>query len=318
MRRLAFVPLLAIVLATAAAAARADTFIVVPTPSRTASPGVTATQGRLTYSQLRGLWQSAGAQYGVPWQVLAAINKVESDFGRNMGPSSAGAIGWMQFMPSTWLRWGVDANGDGIADPWNATDAIFSAARYLGAAGASTDLYRAIFAYNHADWYVNEVLQLADLYKGDPTIAFSLDRLQQNLDAARKAVVIAAAGLRHAQARLARATLLSDRLDLEPALAHAGARLAAARRSLRQAQRASAAASFAPAASTLLAGPSYSSGYVFPVGGGPGPSRRLTPTTTTPRSTSQRRSGRRCTHSPTRWSCAPGRHPIRPAASASH
>ena len=270
MRRLAFVPLLAIVLATAAAAARADTFIVVPTPSRTASPGVTATQGPLTYSQLRGLWQSAGAQYGVPWQVLAAINKVESDFGRNMGPSSAGAIGWMQFMPSTWLRWGVDANGDGIADPWNATDAIFSAARYLGAAGASTDLYRAIFAYNHADWYVNEVLQLADLYKGDPTIAFSLDRLQQNLDAARKAVVIAAAGLRHAQARLARATLLSDRLDLEPALAHAGARLAAARRSLRQAQRASAAASFAPAASTLLAGPSYSSGYVFPVGGGPG------------------------------------------------
>ena len=71
--------------------------------------------------------------------MLAAINKIESNFGRNMGPSSAGAIGWMQFMPSTWLRWGVDANGDGVADPWNAYDAVFSAARYLAERAASTD-----------------------------------------------------------------------------------------------------------------------------------------------------------------------------------
>ena len=90
---------------------------------------------QLSYPQLLALWQRAGAAYGIPWQVLASINKVESNFGRNMGPSSAGAIGWMQFMPSTWLRWGVDANGDGVADPWNPTDAIFSAARYLAAAG---------------------------------------------------------------------------------------------------------------------------------------------------------------------------------------
>ena len=82
--------------------------------------------------------------------MLAAINKIESNFGRNMGPSSAGAVGWMQFMPSTWLRWGTDANGDGVADPWAPEDAVFSAARYLAAAGGRTDLYRGVFAYNHA------------------------------------------------------------------------------------------------------------------------------------------------------------------------
>ena len=82
--------------------------------------------------------------------MLAAINKVESNFGRNMGPSSAGAIGWMQFMPSTWLRWGTDANGDGTADPWNPVDAIYSAARYLAASGAASDIRQAVFSYNHA------------------------------------------------------------------------------------------------------------------------------------------------------------------------
>ena len=208
--------LLVVVLAAAllaGAAARADTFTVVPTPLVTSlAPDAAATQAPLPYAELLSLWQQAGAQYGVPWQVLAAINKIESNFGRNMGPSSAGAIGWMQFMPSTWMRWGVDANGDGIADPWNASDAIFSAARYLAAAGAPADLYRAVFAYNHADWYVREVLSLADLYQTDGSVAFSLDRMQQNLDAARKAVVAAATRLRAAQTRESRATLLSDRL----------------------------------------------------------------------------------------------------------
>ena len=284
MKRLAVLALVVPLLAVLAASARADTFTVVPTAVTPMAPDLGATQSPLRYSQLLGLWQQAGAQYGVPWQVLAAINKIESDFGRNMGPSSAGAIGWMQFMPSTWLEWGVDANGDGIADPWNATDAIFSAARYLAAAGAGTDLHRAVFAYNHADWYVNEVLQLADLYKGDGTVTFSLDRMQQNLDAARAGVVAAAtrlgaasATLRRLQARLDRTALLSDRLALQPGVVHAAERrdaasatLVSARKALAQAQKASAAASFAPAASTLLAGPQYSSGYVFPVGGGPG------------------------------------------------
>src|SRR5881227_2830759 len=96
-----------------------------------------------TYDQLFTLWQRDGTLYGVPWQVLAAINKVESNFGTNMGPSSAGAIGWMQFMPSTWERWGVDADGDGIANPWSAEDAIAAAARYLAASGGGSDISRA-------------------------------------------------------------------------------------------------------------------------------------------------------------------------------
>jgi Transglycosylase SLT domain len=114
---------------------------------------------------LRALWQSAGARYGIPWQVLAAINKVETDDGRVRGTSSAGAVGWMQFLPSTWRQYGVDANGDGIADPQDPADAIYSAARYLEAAGAATDLPRAIYAYNHAPWYVKRVLAQARSYR---------------------------------------------------------------------------------------------------------------------------------------------------------
>ena len=97
-----------------------------------------------TADELQSLWHRAGATYGVPWQVLAAINKIESNFGRNMGPSSAGAVGWMQFMPDTWLRWGVDANGDGVADPWNPDDAIFAAGRYLAASNGASDIRRAV------------------------------------------------------------------------------------------------------------------------------------------------------------------------------
>ena len=268
------VALLALVIATAVVAggARADTFTVVPTASLVTplAPDATATLAPLPYAQLLALWQQAGAEYGVPWQVLAAINKIESNFGRNMGPSSAGAIGWMQFEPSTWLRWGVDANGDGVADPWNATDAIFSAARYLDAAGASTDLPRAVFAYNHADWYVNEVLSLANLFQANGALAFSLDRMQQDLDAARTAVVAAAARVRRLQAKENTIALLSDRLAFQPTVAKAQAALTAARAQLVRAQNESADASFAPAASTLLSGPSFSNGYAFPVGGGAG------------------------------------------------
>ena len=115
------------------------------------------------------IYQAAGIEYQVPWQILAGINEIETDYGRNLSISSAGAEGWMQFMPATWKRWGVDANGDGIADPYNPVDAIFSAARYLHAAGASTDLSRAIFAYNHATWYVQSVLLRAKLIGGLPS-----------------------------------------------------------------------------------------------------------------------------------------------------
>jgi hypothetical protein len=110
---------------------------------------------------LVGIYRNAGYQYGIDWRILAAINRVETNLGQNTHVSSAGAVGWMQFMPSTWRRWGTDASGDGVADPYDPQDAIFSAARYLDAAGARRDLRRAIFAYNHADWYVNEILSLA-------------------------------------------------------------------------------------------------------------------------------------------------------------
>ncbi len=114
------------------------------------------------------IYQAAGIQYDVPWQVLGAINEIETDYGRNLSVSTAGAVGWMQFLPSTWKRWGVDANGDGIADPYNPADAIFSAARYLHAAGASKSIQNAVFAYNHAWWYVQSVLLRAELIGGMP------------------------------------------------------------------------------------------------------------------------------------------------------
>ena len=96
--------------------------------------------------------------------MLASINRIETAFGTNLNVSSAGALGWMQFIPSSWEAYGVDANNDGRKDPYNPVDAICAAANYLDAAGAQEDLYRAIFAYNHADWYVDEVLLYARQY----------------------------------------------------------------------------------------------------------------------------------------------------------
>ena len=110
------------------------------------------------------IYQSCGTEYGIPWQVLASINKIETAFGTNLNVSSAGAEGWMQFIPSTWAAYGVDANDDGRKDPYNPVDAICAAARYLRAAGGDQDLRRAIFAYNHADWYVDEVMLGASQY----------------------------------------------------------------------------------------------------------------------------------------------------------
>jgi hypothetical protein len=114
------------------------------------------------------IYQAAGIQYGVRWEVLAAINEIETDYGRNLNVSSAGAVGWMQFMPATWRTYGTDANNDGTKDPYNPVDAIFAAARYLRAAGAEQDLGKAIFAYNHADWYVDSVLLRARVIGGLP------------------------------------------------------------------------------------------------------------------------------------------------------
>jgi len=116
------------------------------------------------------LYQQAGRTYGIPWTVLAAIGKVESDHGRNDGPSSAGALGPMQFLPSTWANYGEGGNTDSPAD------AIPAAARYLLANGAPADLAAAIFAYNHAPDYVSTVLSWASTYAAG---GFSIGQAQQ-------------------------------------------------------------------------------------------------------------------------------------------
>jgi membrane-bound lytic murein transglycosylase B len=104
-------------------------------------------------------WKAAGRAFKINWKILAAITEIESGFGCNMGPSSAGALGWTQFMPATWKSWGMDADGDGKASPYSSADAIFSSARYLRASGAPRNYRKAIFAYNHAHWYVTDVLK---------------------------------------------------------------------------------------------------------------------------------------------------------------
>jgi transglycosylase-like protein with SLT domain len=114
------------------------------------------------------IYKAAAVQYGVPWQILAAINEIETDYGSDQSVSSAGAVGWMQFMPATWLQYGVDALDAGYADPYNPVDAIFAAARYLRAAGAANDLRAAILAYNHSQEYVDSVLLRAKLISTYP------------------------------------------------------------------------------------------------------------------------------------------------------
>jgi hypothetical protein len=109
------------------------------------------------------IYQAAAVQYGVPWQILAAINEIETDYGSDQSVSTAGAVGWMQFMPATWLQYGVDALNAGNADPYNPVDAIFAAARYLRAAGAESNLRGAILAYNHSEEYADSVLLRAKL-----------------------------------------------------------------------------------------------------------------------------------------------------------
>ncbi|MGH2904870.1 MAG: lytic murein transglycosylase, partial [Solirubrobacteraceae bacterium] len=114
------------------------------------------------------IYRAAAIQYGVPWQILAAINEVETNYGSDLSVSSAGAEGWMQFEPSTWLQYGVDALDAGYADPYNPVDAIFAAARYLHAAGASSNLRTAILAYNHSEAYASSVLLRAKLISSYP------------------------------------------------------------------------------------------------------------------------------------------------------
>jgi murein DD-endopeptidase MepM/ murein hydrolase activator NlpD len=262
-----------------------------------------------SYEELLDLWHRAGAAYGVPWEVLAAINKIESNFGQNMGPSSAGALGWMQFIPSSWDRWGMDADGDGIADPWNPEDGVYAAARYLAAAGAHEDLSRAIFAYNHAQWYVDDVLRLASLFResdsgfsdfsfpaaGDDV--FLAADLEARLAAARRNVTRARQALPRAERKIEKLgwrrlaleqragdLRLSDRefaavekriAALERAESKAEAGLDRMRSELDeavaavQALRDELAAAAVSSPTEAVLAGSSAGGYVFPVGGGP-------------------------------------------------
>lgn len=119
------------------------------------------------------LYQQAGKKYHLDWSVLAAIGKVETDHGRSpgtgvtSGENYAGAGGPMQFLQPTWEMYGDDGNGDGRRDRYNPADAIFGAANYLKSSGAPANYQKAIFAYNHAMWYVQKVLGFAKRYRGN-------------------------------------------------------------------------------------------------------------------------------------------------------
>ncbi len=302
MRRL--LPLVGAVLVLASvlsSTATADAFRVVQPHPSVGSVGATmipftSTQpgsGGTSFAALRPIWQAAGNAYGIPWEVLGAINKVETNFGQNLGPSSAGAVGWMQFMPSTWARWGVDANGDGVADPNNPTDAIFSAARYLTGCGGQFDIARAVYCYNHATWYVNEVLGLASLYSaggGATGFAISPGKLKAQLASARSSVSASHALLGSARAQAAKlarserrflrvantARVLSNQLEARKrAVQLSVRRQAAAARVSRLQQRLNAATSQlgqfrdeAKGASFGTSSPALLSNNLFSVGGG--------------------------------------------------
>jgi len=125
--------------------------------------------------ELVPIYSAAAAKYHLGPRgpgILAAINKVESGFGRSTlpgvhsGTNFAGAEGPMQFLVGSWEAFGVDGNGDGVKDVYDPTDAIFGAANLLHAEGAPGDWYQAIFTYNHADWYVREVEGYARKFSG--------------------------------------------------------------------------------------------------------------------------------------------------------
>lgn len=108
-------------------------------------------------------YQAAAARFGIDWFVLAAIHDIETTYSTNPSMvSTVGAIGHFQFMPTTFKAYGVDGNEDGVKSPWNLQDAIFSAANYLTASGYKKDRRKAIWHYNHAEWYVNDVIATAE------------------------------------------------------------------------------------------------------------------------------------------------------------
>jgi membrane-bound lytic murein transglycosylase B len=114
-------------------------------------------------AELRAAYQQGEDVTGVPWEILAAINLVETGFGRIRGLSTAGARGPMQFLPSTW---DIHGQGGDIDDP---ADAIAAAARFLAAHGASADLDGALYRYNNSNHYVRGVRNYAAILEDDPS-----------------------------------------------------------------------------------------------------------------------------------------------------
>lgn len=110
---------------------------------------------------LRRFYAKGERRFGIPWQVLASLNFVESRFGRILGPSSAGALGPMQFIPSTWDAYG---NGGDVMDPH---DSILGAARYLRASGAPERMRAALYAYNRSYEYVHAIRTYARQIRRD-------------------------------------------------------------------------------------------------------------------------------------------------------
>ena len=115
-------------------------------------------------ADMQALYQKEGKEYGIPWELLAGVGMSETGHWRNRNTSSAGARGPMQFMPGTWAGFGVDGNGDGVKTVLDPADAVPAAARYLKASGAPGDVRKALFAYNRATWYGNDVLFYAQSY----------------------------------------------------------------------------------------------------------------------------------------------------------
>ncbi|HTZ85181.1 MAG TPA: lytic transglycosylase domain-containing protein [Solirubrobacteraceae bacterium] len=151
-------------------------------------------RGTIPIGYLR-LYEMAARRYGIDWAVLAAIGRVECDHGLDADPSCgsegatnyAGAGGPMQFIASTWTRYGIDGDGDGRADRWDPADAIYGAANYLAHAGAPRDYRRAILAYNHAGWYADDVEAWAARYRGSVRES-ALDAPLSSVGAGREAM----------------------------------------------------------------------------------------------------------------------------------
>ena len=152
--------------AAALAAAQAQAAQLAAAAERTATASTASVHARSVPADYASLYPRAAATCtGMRTSLLAAVGQVESGHGVNVGPSSAGAQGPMQFMPATFAAYAVDGDGDGERSAWDPEDAVFTAAAYLCANGAGAGREGeagALFRYNHADWYVAMVQRVAD------------------------------------------------------------------------------------------------------------------------------------------------------------